>query len=246
LALFRLGVMRTLIATLCAFGAIAAPAAAQATATASPNGVDEGTILHTELDATGEPVNGRVPSQTVLSVEKGFALDTQAVAKRCTQSKAEQDKCPAKSAIGTAEVQASYNGYTIVIPIRLFLAKPQQPGDLAGFAAVATILGSTNATMGRIVKSTTDPYGISVILPSPGGDLSAFPITFKSFKSDIGASRVVKKRVGRKGHKRVKKTTHSLLRTPKTCTTGTWASNAVFTFSDGSTAEVLAPIGCVS
>ncbi|MEA2124090.1 MAG: hypothetical protein QOI80_872 [Solirubrobacteraceae bacterium] len=238
--------MRTLIVTLCAFGAIAAPAAAQATATADPNTVSAGTQLHQELDATGEPVNGRVPTQTVLSIEKGFALDTKAVAKRCKETQAQQDKCPAKSAIGTAEIRAAYTGYDIVVPVRLFLAKPQQPGDLAGFAAVATVVGSTRATMGRIVTAEADPYGISVILPSPAGDLSGFPITFKSFKSDLGASRVVKKRVGRKGHKHIKRTRHFLIRTPPTCTTGTWASNAVFTFSDGSTAELLAPIACTA
>jgi hypothetical protein len=238
--------MRTLLATACAFGAIAAPAAAQATATATPNTVKTGTMLHTELDASGEPVNGRVPTQTVLSIERGFALDTKAVAKRCTHSKAQQDKCPPKSAIGTAEIQADYNGYTIVIPVRLFLAKPVEPGDLAGFEAVATVLGSINATTGRIAPATVDPYGISVILPSPGGDLSGFPITFKSFKSDLGATRVIKTKVGRKHHKHIKKTTHSFIRTPPTCATGTWASNAVFTFGDGSTAEVLAPISCVS
>jgi hypothetical protein len=229
--------MRTLPATLLCFAAIAAPAAAQGTATATPNTVKTGTSLHIELDATQPPVSGRLPTQTVLSVEKGFKLDTKAVAKRCTKAQADEDACPARSRVGNATVVATYAGSDYTIPIRLYLAKPRQAGDLAGFAAVATIFGSDTAVMGRVVKATTDPYGMSVILPTPGGDLSSFPISFKSFSADMGATRVVKKRKHRKRH--------WLIRTPSACT-GTWASNAVFTFGDGSTAEVLAPIACTS
>jgi hypothetical protein len=226
--------MRTLPATLLVFAAIAAPAAAQGTATATPNAVRTGTSLHVELDATQPPVSGRLPTQTVLTVQKGFVLDTKAVAKRCSKAQADADACPAKSKVGAAEVVAAYSGTDFTVPIRLFLAKPQQAGDLAGFAAVATIFGSEYAVMGRVVRNPDG--GLSVILPTPGGDLSSF-VTFKSFRSDMGATRVIKKRKHRKRH--------WLIRTPSTCA-GTWASSAAFTFSDGTTATVPAPIACRS
>jgi hypothetical protein len=226
--------MRTLPFTLLLFIAIAAPAAGQGTATATPNTVKSGTALHTELDATQPPVSGRLPTQTVLSVQQGFRLDPAAVAKRCSRSQAGADKCPAKSKIGSAQVVAAYSGTDFTVPIALYLAKPQQTGDLAGFAAVATIFGSEYAVMGRVVRAADG--GLSVILPTPGGDLSSF-VTFKSFRSDIAATRVIRK------HKKRKR--HWLIRTPSTCT-GTWASSALLTFGDGSTAEVPAPIACVS
>lgn len=236
---------RLLPATVLACLAIAAPAAAQGTATATPNQAGEGTLLHTELDATQPPVNGRVPKETVLSIQKGYAFDAKAAKRRCTAERADADKCPPKSKVGTAEIQAVYNGYPIVIPVRLYLARPRQPGDLAGFVAIATLLGNHTATFGRIVAATSPTYGIAVILPTPGGDLSAFPVTFKSFKADIGASRVVKRKIRRKHRKpRIKRTRHDLITNPTACDAGTWASNAVFTFGDDSTAEVLAPIAC--
>jgi hypothetical protein len=229
--------MRTLLATLCAFGAIAAPAAAQATATATPNGTGKGARIHTTLDATQPPVSGRLPAQTVLSVQPGFTLDLEAVAKRCTAAQAGRDACPAKSKIGSAVVRADYQGTPITVPIALYLAKPAQAGDLAGFEAVAQLLG-THAVAGRIVRSAT---GTSIILPTPGGNaISGFGATFESFTSDFGVSRVVRKKV----HHHVRKRRHYLIRTPATCP-GSWSSNAAFTFGDGTTAQIDAPIACV-
>jgi hypothetical protein len=238
--------MRTPFATLCAFAALAAPAAAQGTATATPNTAGAGTKLHTSVDATQPPISGRIPTQTVLSIQSGYGFDAKAVAKLCTAGQASQDKCPSKSKIGTATVAADYQGTPITIPIQLYLSKPSVAGDLAGFQAIAQIFGP-HAVVGRIVKSTTMPYGISVVLPSPGGDaIASFGATFKSFSADFGVSRVIKKTTGHGKHKHVKKTRHYLIRNPASCGAGTWASNAVMTFSDGTTAEVDAPISCVS
>jgi hypothetical protein len=235
--------MRTPFATLCAFAALAAPAAAQGTATATPDRAGAGTRLHTSVDATQPPISGRIPTQTVLSIQSGYGFDPKAVAKLCTAGQASQDKCPTKSRIGTAAVAAEYQGTPITIPIGLYESKPSVAGDLAGFQAIAQVFGA-HAVTGRIVRSTTMPYGISVILPSPGGNaIASFGATFKSFTADFGTSRVIKKRVS-KHH--VRKTRHYLIRNPSTCDAGTWASNAVMTFSDGTTAEVDAPISCTS
>jgi len=231
--------MSTPLAALLALAAITAPGAAQAVNTATPNGAGKGTRLHPELDARRPPVSGRIPTETTLSVQEGYRFDPKAVARRCTADQAEQDACPAASAVGTAEVTAAYAGYDVVVPIRLYLAKPQQAGDLAGVAAVATLLGSTRSTFGRVVRTTEAPFGLSVVLPTPGGDVSGYPITFKAFKADIGARRVVKQRVGR----RTRRVRRSLITNPRTCD-GTWASRARFTFGDGSTAAVDAPIAC--
>ena len=236
--------MRTPLATLICFLAVVAPAAAQATATATPNKVGKGTKLHIELDATQPPVSGRIPTSTTLSAQAGYRFNGKAVAARCTLEQAQQDACPVKSGIGTAVVTAEYGGMTFPVPLRLYLAKPQQAGDLAAFEAVATLLGSTYAAEGRIVRTTTAPFGLQVILPTPGG-LGSFPATFKAFKADVGVSRTVKVKKGRGKKRRTVRVRHNLITNPKTCT-GTWASQAAFTFEDGSTATVDAPIACVS
>ena len=234
--------MRLVLATLVAFGLLTSSAAAQATATATPNKAGKGTKLHTELDASQPPVSGRIPRETVLSIQSGYRFDGRAVAKRCTAEQAETDACPAKSAVGTATVQADYNGFPVTVPIRLFLSRPQT-GDVAGFFAVAKILGSTYSAPGRVVRSVETPFGLSVILATPAGDSISMTqgVTFKSFTSDIGATRTVTK--GKKSNKR--KVRHSLITNPTTCP-GTWASRAAFTFGDGSMAALDAPIACVS
>lgn len=240
---------RLLPATLLASMAIAATAAAQGTTTtATPNNAGKGTKIHTELDATQPPVSGRIPKETVLSIQKGYVFTPKAVAKRCSEAQANEDKCPAKSSVGTAQIQAVYMSYPVTIPVRLYLAKPTTPGDLAGLVAEATLLNQTTPGFGRIVASTSETYGISVILPTPGGDAAAsFGATFKSFSADLGASRVVKTKVKRKGKKpKVKKTRYDLIKNPAVCdpAVGTWAANAVFTFADDTTAEVLSTIAC--
>lgn len=220
---------------------LSAPAAhGQATTTATPNQAGKATRLHTELDATQPPILGRIPRETVLSIQSGYRLDGRAVAARCTTEQGAKDACPAKSAIGTAQVVATYMGSDVPIPIQLYLAKPQQAGDVAGFIAVARVLGSTYAAAGRVTRTTEAPFGLAVILPTPGPDASSFGATLKSITADIGAMRAVK--TGPKGKR--KKVRYSLLTNPATCT-GTWASRAALTFSDGTTAQLDAPISCI-
>ncbi|MGI8624525.1 MAG: hypothetical protein ACR2NB_13830 [Solirubrobacteraceae bacterium] len=232
--------MRTPLATLLAFGLIAAPAAAQATATATPNQAGKGAKVHLDLDGTRPPVSGRVPTATTLSIQAGYRFDAKAVANRCTPDQAKSDACPAGSRAGTATVVATYAGMTFTVPLRLFLVKPQRPGDLAGVAAVATVLGAPQSAVGRVVRTTAAPFGLQVLLPTPS-DLSSYPVTLRSFKADVGAHRTVT--VGRR--KRRHKVRHDLITNPKTCS-GTWAAQAAFTFSDGSTGTLDAPIACRS
>ena len=234
--------MRIPLATLLAFLVIAAPAAGQATATATPDEAGKGTKLHLELDATQPPVAGRLPSSTTLSAQAGYKFDGRAVAKRCTEAQAEEDRCPAKSRSGSAVITASFGGSQYVVPVALYLAKPQRAGDLAGVAVIATVFGSPYAAMGRVVTTTTAPYGLSVILPTPV-DLSSLSVTFERFVADIGATRKVTKGSRKKGNRR--KVRYHLLRNPKTCT-APWASRADFTFPDGSSAFLEAPISCTA
>jgi len=232
--------MRIPLATVVAFLLVVAPAAAQAIATATPNQAGKGSQLHLELDATQAPVSGRLPTSTTLSVQAGTRFDAKAVLRRCTAAQARQDACPANSRVGAALVTARVYGRSYPVPLRLFLAKPQQAGDLAGVAAVTTVLGSPQSAMGRVVKTTVAPFGFQVILPTPG-DLSGFQVTFERFTADIGTSRVIT--VKRKQRK-PKKVRHHLITNPKTCS-APWASRAEFTFADGTTALLDAPIACV-
>ena len=234
--------MRTLLAALAAFAVIAPPAGAQGTATATPNTTGTPTVLHTEFDASQPPVSGRFPERTVLSLQRGFRLDLKAVARRCPRAQAKSDAqgegCPPRSRIGSALVVAEAFGSDYRVPIELYVAKGRRDGEVAGVVVVATVNGSRQAAMGRIVRATADPYGLAVVLPSPGGDFTALPITFKSFSADIGGNAK-----GRPLSRRVKRRRHHFLRTPQTCA-GAWASSAAFTFADGSTATVDTPIAC--
>lgn len=233
--------MRIPLATLVAFLLVAAPASAQATATATPNKAGKGTRLHLELDAAQPPVSGRLPTSTTLSIQAGTGFDAKAVARRCTAQQAEDDKCPKTSRVGAALVTAKFGGDAYPVPLRLFLAKPLQAGDLAGVAAVATVLGSPYAATGRIVRTTVAPFGLQVVLPTPG-QLTGLPVTFERFTADIGTSRIV--RGPRRKNKPRKKVRHHLITNPKACT-APWASRAEFAFADGSTAALDAPIACV-
>ena len=225
--------MRLALLTLLLLAVTAAPAAAQATTTATPDRAGKGTRLHTELDATEPPLSGRIPEETVLSVQPGFRFDGRAVAKRCTAEQGREDACPARSGFGSAVVVATYGGSDYTVPIDLYLARPFQAGDVAGFVAVAKALGSTYSATGRITRPAAG--GLSVVLTSPVPDAASFGVTVKSITADVGASRKV-----RKGKRRIRR---HLLTNPRTCD-GTWDASAAFTFSDGSTATLETPIAC--
>lgn len=127
--------MRTQLATLLAFLLAAAPADTRATASATPDRAGKGARLHLDLDATKPPVSGRLPAATTLSIQSGYRFDAKAVATRCTATQAEQDACPPTSRIGVATVTATVGASAFPVRLRLYLAKPQQAGDLAGTGA---------------------------------------------------------------------------------------------------------------
>ncbi len=163
-------------------------------------------------------------------------FDGRAVTRRCTPDQGAADACPAQSGFGSANVVGNYNGMDVPVPINLYLARPLQAGDVAGFVATAEIFGSNYSATGRLTRIDGK---LAVVLPTPGPDAAAFGVTLKSITADIGVTRIVKK--GPKGKRR--KVRIPLLRNPKTCT-GTWAASAAFTFSDGSTATLDTPISC--
>ncbi len=234
--------MRIPLATLLALLLSAAPASAQATATATPDTAGKGARIHIELDASQPPVSGRLPTSTTLSVQAGFRFDGKAVAKRCTPAQAQGDTCPARSKAGTATATAAFAGTAYPVDLRLYLAKPQQPGDLAGVAAVATVLGAPRSALGRLVRTTAAPFGLQVILPTPG-ELAGFPLTLTHFSADIGARRTVKLTRGRGSRRRTRRVRHFLLSNPRICA-GTWAAAADLAFADATTATLDAPIAC--
>lgn len=224
--------MRLAALTLTALAFGAPSAGAQVTVTATPDQAGKAARLHVDADATQPPLSGRVPRETVLTVDRGYTFDGRAVPARCTAEQGAEDACPARSRIGSALVIATYGGTDFPVPVDLYLARPFEAGDVAGLVGVAKVLGSTYSATGRLVRRDG---ALTVSLSTPGPDPAAFGATIKSLTADVGVTRKV-----RRGKRKVKR---SLLTNPRTCT-GEWAASAAFTFSDGSTAAIDAPIAC--
>jgi hypothetical protein len=253
-------VRRILLVTALLVASLAGPAVAQdatISATLSPSRPKTGTTLHVALGGTASAVNQGVPSSIVLDLQRGFAIDTAAVAARCSGPAITTGACPAASRIGHGAAVAHAGGIVnqdIPATIDLFLAAPAQSGDLAGVVLRVMAIGAAKAISARLLARPSGPFGYELRVDGFSGAVPSLPgitIGLDSLTLDVGAHRnvtttVVTRRRITRGGRRVtvkrkvrRKVRHDLLRNPKTCS-GHWSVRATVTTGAANDASDLA------
>lgn len=253
--------MRRTILTAVLLLALAGPASAQdATISAklSPSKPKAGATLHVALSGTAPALDGALPQSIVLDLQRGFAVDTAAVAARCVAPATTTGACPAASRIGHGAALAHASGLLnqdIPATIDLFLAAPVQPGDLAGVVLRVTALGASKTIGARLLARSSGPFGYELRADGFAAAIPSFPhvtIGLDSLTLDVGTHRdatttvVTHKRITR-GGKRVtvkrkvrRKVRHDLLRNPKTCS-GHWTVRATVSAAAGGSSDLALP-----
>jgi len=110
----------SLLALASAVPAAASPMAA-GTLTVKPNAPSTGSHLVVDAGANDAGFRkGQIPQGFAIGFQKGFVLDTTAVAGTCTTGQATKDACPANSVLGTGQIDVNLNGGTYHAAITFF------------------------------------------------------------------------------------------------------------------------------
>lgn len=188
-----------------------------------------------EVNAQGpfkQPTSGQVTSVR-LEVQRGFESSRKSVAVLCSSTQAQSGGCPSESQIGSgsALVTGQANGVSgqDTINFKLFLAVPEQAGDIASVVIEGsdTVFHRSGHTRGRLFA----PKSGGLVLLFKVGASSApqgAKITLDRLTLKAGAMRTVVLR----RHGRRRQVSYSLIRNPPTCT-GSWQAAVVVTFSSG-------------
>jgi len=221
----------------------AGTAAAETTAKAAPDRAGAASKLTFDIDGLAEPIAGRLPSAITLTAP-GVKVDARALSKRCNPELAQVDgSCPKGSRIGTGRllvgVTAEDGDRDADIAITVYRQSAKKAIAVANVFGWQIIPGTISTKGGLSITFDPLPTGVSF----PG-----FSFTFKQMSFSFGAKRTIKTRKvthpgGRRKVRTVKRTV-SLLRNPKTCTGGTWASSVRLTLRDASVVELPAPMAC--
>lgn len=221
--------------------ATAASANAAATASATPS-VAGGmaTKLAWDVDGLAPPVSGRIPTSLVVTAP-GFKLDRRAVAQRCGELKAKLDECPKKSTIGTGTltiiVHRPDKVNEVAFDIVLYHGKGTKVLAVTDFIGIRVVPGQLTESGG--VRLTFDPLPTPPVIPGV-----QITYQFKGVSVRLGAKRKVVKRVG--PHHRRRTVRHSLVRTPKKCTGGSWAATGTLGFPDATSLPLPTTIACTA
>lgn len=201
----RRAALLTCVAACCSLGLAAAawsdtePAPA-GLATLAPN--NAGAASHLKIDAEGsggglEP--GKLPVSLEFAVQNGFTVDPKAVSGVCSNSQADNGKCPSNSqfAAGTIDLIAhgpgfGSSGQRYTADLALYVGEPQQPGDPAGavFYFIEPTSGYNGSSRGRIATLSDPTYGTEVrfeklpLPPLPPG----VSFDLQNLKLDIGTA----------------------------------------------------------
>jgi hypothetical protein len=225
----------------------AAAAAAQTGATVTPNKPNKGARIHWQVDGTVAPINGLIPTSLTMSAPSGFTLNTAAVAKRCTTLQAKLNECPKASKIGTAvltiHVEKPSGPRDLPINIGLYLGRKNSLLAIAFLAGIRVVPGSISGAHGIAV--TFNPLPVPPVI-------QGVSYSFIGVRLDLGTSLTITKRIkvriGTGKHAKVRirrvRTRLDLVRTPSTCTGGTWALGANFGLPDGTTPSFTMPVAC--
>jgi hypothetical protein len=215
--------VKRLIPVFCAAGALAlGPAArAQVSVQLSPNAAGAG--AHLLLDAGGADAGFRaqqIPTGLAIALQKGFAVDPNAVGGVCADDAAQKFKCPPNSIVGTGSLKVlaegiafGPHGTTFIAQLTFYRAAPRQPGDPMGvvFAFREPSSGFQGASIGRLMAASEPGLGDQLrfdklpIPALPGG----FHFTLQELKLDLGAGastppvRVAPKRRARRRRRHV-------------------------------------------
>jgi hypothetical protein len=206
-----------------------------------PNGAGDASHQILDLRASDDPqARGESPEQAFIDVAAGARFDSLARKETCSPERAKGFDCPGDSKIGSGSAQATltsnggiFSPQPVQAAIELFLAPPQQSGDLAAIVVqfVERSTGQRGTTTGRVVRVGA-PYGLGLRLENLRSAAEApegFRIRVDRIRADMGAflnrKKTAYKYVRKNGKKtRVKykkKVRHDLLRNPKTCD-GAW------------------------
>lgn len=224
---------RIVLITIAGLLATAAPAAAQATSTATPNTAGKPSKLQFEVDGLAAPINGRLPSALGLTAP-GFKVNLAALSKRCSTQAAKLNECPKGSLLGKGSlligVTAPDGARDVDIAVNVYLHSRTR------IFAVAYVFGW------RVVPATLKTRGRFAVNFDPlpeGPPFEGVSYTLKRISFAFSAKRVVRKRT-KSG---VKRRRVNLIRNPASCS-GEWRSSVSLRFSDGSETPFAVPTPC--
>ena len=110
----------SLLALAIAPGAAATPMGA-GTLSVKPNAPATGSHLVVDAGANDAGFRkGQIPTAFAIGFQKGFVLDTTAVAGTCTTGQAMKDACPSNSVLGSGQIDVNLNGGTYHAQLSFF------------------------------------------------------------------------------------------------------------------------------
>jgi hypothetical protein len=226
--------------------AVAAPAPAQVpgdAVRAVPNTAGAGSHLIGDFRVADDPQSGgQSPRQIFINVAAGFKTDSRARSETCSEQQAAAFDCPENSKIGAGFATATlitgaFAPLPLVADMAMFLAPPQQPGDVAGAVLQATVRnsGQRATTTGRVVKLSS-PYAFGLWFENLDPLTSGLPPGFRVDRiyGDNGASRTVKTK------------RYDLITNPQTCPSGGWPYSVRLVYPNGAESVRDASTDCSS
>ncbi len=218
---------RIILLTIAALLVTAAPAAAQATSSATPSQARKPSTLHFDVNGLAPQIGGRLPSALRLTAP-GFKANLKALSRRCSRRAAKLNECPRGSLMGRGSlvviVKTPDRVRDVNIAIKVYLNSRTRAFAVAHVFGWQVIPATLRTRGGFVVNFDPLPKG------PPFADVS---YTFKRISLKFGAKRVIRKR-----KRRV-----DLIRNPATCT-GLWGSSISLRFPDGSENPFAAPTPC--
>jgi hypothetical protein len=230
----------TAVMSLAGAGIAAAAGGGTATTTLTPSKASAPAGITISL--TGLSGFSGLPSSVAVLLQPGFIASAKSVPVLCTTEQWQSNGCPSTSQIGTGSVGATFLGSSLTVPIKLFLATPLQPGDIAAVILSGSLDGINLTISGHLLVPAQG--GLELLLSS----FPSEPVTLDSLTLSARAShtKTVTKRVtetvttgtGKNKHKHKKKvkktikTVYPLITNPSTCK-GTWTGTATLTYASG-------------
>lgn len=209
--------------------------------------------------ARGQAVSSgqQSPKSLSLRVLRGFRIDPRSRAARCSADQARAFECPKESriavgaAVGEATV-APFPPIAFTASIEAFVARPVQPGDIAGIVVQVREpkSGRQGSITGRLLRLSGDAIfgtelrfddiGLGGDIP-PGASIriDRFELRVEAHRT-VRRVRTVKRRVTTSSGTRVQRrrevttTRYDLITNPLECA-GSWAYQVRATFSDSET-----------